>query len=94
MKMSKKALEARKKVIDTYPAAEIHKYWTRNNEGRFGVFVRYAEPKTSFDAYYGKTISNGFWLELEKDNSSTKEKAWIDAYKAMLRDFLSMLESL
>jgi hypothetical protein len=81
MKMSARATEARRKILDNYPTAKVVKYQSLSLGGRYGVFVPAKDG-----------MSNGTWLELTKDNSSTKEKAWIGAHKSILQNFLKMLE--
>jgi hypothetical protein len=81
MKMSTRASEARRKILDSYPTAKVVKYHSSALGGRYGVFIPAKDES-----------KNGTWLEITRDNSSTKEKAWIDAHKSILQNFLKMLE--
>ena len=81
MKLSKKAIDARKKVLDIYPTARLFKYWTPRNEGRYVVYI----PKND-------ETKLTLYLETDITSSPTHNKAWIDAYKYVLKSFLSMLE--
>jgi len=81
MKLSKKASDTKRKVLNIYPTARLLKYKTFGNEGRHGIFVTKSHDDLT-----------GFWLELDYNNSSTKGKAWIDAHKAIMHQMLKMFE--
>jgi hypothetical protein len=72
-------IEAKRKVLDTYPTAKLVKYEHNSLGGRYGVLV----PQTS--------SQRSIWLEASSENSATRDKAWIDAHKFILREFLRML---
>jgi hypothetical protein len=80
MSLSKKGSEARRKVLNVYPTAKLIKYQTYYNEGRYGIYIEIPNQKLKY-------------LELDRNNSPTKDKAWIDAYKSILKDCLTMFES-
>ena len=86
MKMSNKASEARQRVLKIYPNAKLLKFYT-TNEGRYGILVPYDTEMAN------KMQKLGFWLEIDKNCSPSKEKAWIDAYKSILKNFMTMLET-
>ena len=77
MKLSKKAAEARCSVLKIYPTATVLKYHSLS-VGRYVVFVQ-SENHV------------GLYLESNINSSSSKEKAWIDAHKYILHNFLNML---
>jgi len=79
MKLSRKAIDARKKVLEMYPHAILHTYGCETIGTRFSILV----PSN------GKT--NGLWLETNKESSPNKNKAWIDAYNFVMKEFLRML---
>jgi hypothetical protein len=79
MKSRKEVSEAKRKVLDTYPTAKLVSYNHGSLGGRYGVIV----PLT--------TNKLAMWLESTSDSSATRDKAWIDAHKFILREFLRML---
>ena len=86
MKMSKKASDARRKILKIYPNAKLEKYYIAN-QGLYGILVPYSQEMVN------KMQKLGFWLEIDKHNSPSKEKAWIDGYKALMQNFINMLET-
>lgn len=80
MKLSKRATTVKRKVLDMYPSAKVVRYYTPEFGGRYGILV----PDT-------KTTKR-IWLETTELSSSTREKAWIDAYNYIMQSFMKMLE--
>ena len=91
MKLSRKAIESRRTVLKMFPRAILHKYIDIYNCKRFGIFVFYDEPKKIISGW-NTTSSNGFWLEINKENSPNACKAWLEAEKAVHQEMLKMLE--
>lgn len=92
MKLSRKAIKARRTVLKMFPSSILHYYIDLSNCKRFGIFVFYDKPKKTIPRWNCPSYSNEFWLEVNKENSPNAGKAWIEAEKAVHQEMLKMLE--